>query len=93
MLLHPFFAMLFFTIQMDYYMYHPESPTRITKPICRPGTSMEAWLAAHKNDGGDAPKSIPSATESSAGQLQLFRLSVFRLVNGGAVLCFDFSLS
>eukprot|EP00041_Stephanoeca_diplocostata_P024821 m.638484 g.638484 ORF g.638484 m.638484 type:complete len:404 (-) comp22606_c1_seq6:3537-4748(-) len=53
---------------MEYYMHHPESPTRITKPICRVGTSMESWLAANGADGGDTSTPASSANETVPDQ-------------------------
>lgn len=48
---------------IDYYINDPTSPTRLTTAVCRPGTSMEAWLASKEATiygGGDAPPVVPS---------------------------------
>jgi hypothetical protein len=47
---------------ITYYIEDPDSPTRLTTPICRPGTSMAMWKKAQS--GGGAP---PLPTGSKPG--------------------------
>jgi len=47
---------------IEFYMNDPASPTKLTQPICRPGTSMAAW-----NAGGDAPPPVPRASYRAGG--------------------------
>jgi len=46
---------------INYYRFDPTSPTKLTTPICRAGSSMEAWEAKLAGGGsGSAPPAIPS---------------------------------